>query len=64
MTGGSCEHGNEPSDLIECGEFSSLAERLLASQEELCSMELVALIVNQLVSRRAGGVTPQLAVGE
>jgi hypothetical protein len=36
----SCEHGNEPSGSIKCGEFDQLSV-LLASQEGLCSMELV-----------------------
>jgi hypothetical protein len=40
---GSCECGNEPSDSVKCGEFLELAEKLLASQEGLCSMELVEL---------------------
>jgi hypothetical protein len=34
---GSCEHGNEPSGSIKCGEFL-----VLASQEGLRSMELVS----------------------
>jgi hypothetical protein len=38
----SCEHGNEPSGSIKGGEFISwLAVWLSASQEGLCSMELV-----------------------
>jgi hypothetical protein len=37
---GACECGNEPPGSIKCGEF--LAEKLLASQEGLCSMELVS----------------------
>jgi len=36
---GFCEHGNEPSDSIQ-GVISWLSELLLASQEELCSVEL------------------------
>jgi hypothetical protein len=39
---GSCECGNEPPASIKCGE-SRLAEDLLASQEVLCSIELVNL---------------------
>ena len=38
---GFCEHGNEPSSFIKCGEFPWLGEEMLASQEGLCSMELV-----------------------
>jgi hypothetical protein len=38
----SCECGNEPSGSITCGGISGLAEDLLASQEGLCSMELVS----------------------
>jgi hypothetical protein len=38
---GSCECGNEPSGFIKRG-ISLLAEDLLASQEGLCSMELVS----------------------
>ena len=36
---GSCECGNEPAGYIKCRVF--VAEDLLASQEELCSMKLV-----------------------
>jgi hypothetical protein len=35
---GSCECGNETSDSIKCGEFLDL----LASQDGLCSKELVS----------------------
>jgi hypothetical protein len=38
---GSCEHGNGPSVSIKCGEFLDQLSVLLASQEGLCSMELV-----------------------
>jgi hypothetical protein len=38
---GSCEHGNEPLGSIECGVFIDWLSLLLASQEGLCSMELV-----------------------
>jgi hypothetical protein len=38
---GFCEHGNEPSGSIKGGGISSLAERLLASEEGLGSMESV-----------------------
>jgi hypothetical protein len=38
---GSCEHGDEPSGSTECGEFPDYLSVLLASQEGLCSMELV-----------------------
>jgi hypothetical protein len=39
---GSCEHGNEPSGSIKCGEFLDWLSILLASQEGLCFMELVS----------------------
>jgi hypothetical protein len=39
---GSCEHGNEPSGSIKCGEFSDTLSVILAFQEGLCSMELVS----------------------
>jgi hypothetical protein len=39
---GSCEHGNEPSGSIKCGEFLDYLSVLLASQEGLCSMEIVS----------------------
>jgi hypothetical protein len=42
---GSCECGNEPSGAIKRGEF------LLASQEGLCSMELV---IFQVILRPEG----------
>jgi hypothetical protein len=35
----SCEHGDEPSGSIKCGEFLDWLSVLLASQEGLCSME-------------------------
>jgi hypothetical protein len=38
---GSCVHGDEPSGSIKCGEFLEYLSVLLASQEGLCSMELV-----------------------
>jgi hypothetical protein len=41
---GSCEHGNEPSCSIKCGEFLDYLSVLLASQEGLCSMELVSYL--------------------
>jgi hypothetical protein len=41
---GSCEHGNEPSIPIKCGEFLDWLRVLLASQEGLCSMELVGVL--------------------
>jgi hypothetical protein len=40
----SCECGNEPSGSINEGNL--LAEEMLASQEGLCSMELVGWLVN------------------
>jgi hypothetical protein len=39
---GSCEHDDEPSDSMECGEFLDWLSVLVASQEGLCSMELVS----------------------
>jgi hypothetical protein len=39
---GSCEQGNEPSGSIKCEEFLDKLSVLLASQEGLCSMELVS----------------------
>jgi hypothetical protein len=39
---GSCEHGDEPSGSIKYGEFLYWLSVLLASQEGLCSMELVS----------------------
>jgi hypothetical protein len=39
---GCCEHGDEPSGSIKCGEFPDYLSVLLASQEGLCSMELVS----------------------
>jgi hypothetical protein len=38
----SCEHGDEPSGSIKCEEFPDYLSVLLASQEGLCSMELVS----------------------
>jgi hypothetical protein len=38
---GFCKHGDEPSRLCKRREISWLTERLLASQEGLCSMHLV-----------------------
>jgi len=35
-----CEQGNEPFGSVKCAEFSCLAERMLASQGALLSMEL------------------------
>jgi hypothetical protein len=42
---GSCEDGNEPSDSIKAGEFLDWLSLLLASQEGLCSLELVMLLL-------------------
>jgi hypothetical protein len=39
---GSCECGNEPPGSIEFGELLDELKKLLASQEGLCSMELVS----------------------
>jgi hypothetical protein len=43
---GSCEHGDEPSDSIKCGEILDYLSVLLASQEGLCSTELVCMSVS------------------
>jgi hypothetical protein len=40
---GSCEHDNEPSGSIKCGECLDYLSVFLASQEGFCSMELVFL---------------------
>jgi len=37
---GFCEHGNETSRPIKCGEFFSVAEGLSAYREELCLMQV------------------------
>jgi hypothetical protein len=37
---GSCDHFNRPSGSIKGGEFLDYLSVLLASQEELCCMEL------------------------
>jgi hypothetical protein len=43
---GCCEHDDEPSGSIKCGEFLDYLSVLLASQEGFCSMELVSLLVS------------------
>jgi hypothetical protein len=43
---GSCECSNEPPGSIKCGGFPTLNEKLLASQEGLCSMDLVSYLVS------------------
>jgi len=50
---GSYEYGNEPLGSIKGSDFFWLAEWLLASEEVLCSMELV-IIKNTRISSRAG----------
>jgi hypothetical protein len=40
----SCEHGNEFSGSIKCGEFFDQLSVLVASQEGLYSMELVIIL--------------------
>ena len=42
---GACECGNEPWGSIKCGEFLDWME-LLASQEGLCSMQLVSWVTH------------------
>jgi hypothetical protein len=42
----SCEHVNKPSGPIKGREFLDLLSVLLASQEGLCSMELVTMLNN------------------
>jgi hypothetical protein len=46
---GCCEHGNEPSVSIKCGEIFDWLSVLLASQEGLCSMALVSYIHNIII---------------
>jgi hypothetical protein len=41
---GSCEHDNEPSCSIKCGEFLDCLSVLIASQEGLCFMEFSYLV--------------------
>jgi hypothetical protein len=38
---GFCENSNEPSGFVKCLRLSETGERLLACEEELCSMESV-----------------------
>jgi hypothetical protein len=40
---GYSEHGNIPSGSVKGGEFFRLGERLPASQDGLCSMELILI---------------------
>jgi hypothetical protein len=40
-----CEHCDEPSGSIECGEYLDWLSVLVASQEGLCSMELLGYIL-------------------
>jgi hypothetical protein len=40
----SCEHGNKPSISIKCGDSLDKLSVLLASQEGLCSIELVSIV--------------------
>jgi hypothetical protein len=49
---GSCEHGNEPSGSIKCGEILDKLSVLLASQEGLCSMELVSYPIPIISDRK------------
>jgi hypothetical protein len=41
---GTYERGNEPPGSIKCGGISGLAEKLSASQEGLCSMQLISVM--------------------
>jgi hypothetical protein len=41
----SCEHGDEPSGSIKCGEFLDQLSVLVTSQEGLCYMELVIVAI-------------------
>jgi hypothetical protein len=50
---GFCEHGDEPSSSIKCGEFIDYLNVLLASQEGLCSMELVRYFIEGFADRNA-----------
>ena len=47
---GCCEHGNEPSFSIKFKEFSSPAEKLLASQEGLSSLKLFVYVKFEVLS--------------
>jgi hypothetical protein len=43
---GCCEHGNEPSGSINDEEFLDSRTYYLASQEGLCSMQLVSYLIS------------------
>jgi hypothetical protein len=43
---GCCKHGDEPLGSIKCGEFPDYWNVILASQEGLCSVELVSWLVH------------------
>jgi hypothetical protein len=44
-----CEHGDEPSSSIKCGEFLDYLSVLFASEEGLCYTELVSYILCGLI---------------
>jgi hypothetical protein len=46
---GPCDHVSEPSDSIKKAGISWIAERLLASQEEVGSMELFSQLLLSLL---------------
>jgi hypothetical protein len=55
---GCCDCGDEPSGFIKCRGVLSIAEDLLASEEELCPLELVSYDDCDFVSvRRVAFVT-------
>ena len=43
---GTCECGNEPLDSIKCGEFLDQLKNRLTSQERLCSMDDITIIMS------------------
>ena len=51
QVGGCCESGNEPSGSIKCGESLEYLRTSLASQEGLCSMELVSYNIQRVLSQ-------------
>jgi len=48
---GTCEHGDELSGSIKCGEFLDSLQNQLASQEGLCSMELVSVYLYNVATK-------------
>jgi hypothetical protein len=60
----SCEHGNEPSVSIKCGVISWLVEWLLASPDELRSLEFVCYVLIFYLAKGKGKVVPVLFLTE